>query len=270
MSKSNDIKERRRHPILINILIIIVIAFLGLWIVYIAAALFTKHGEEQVVPKVENMSYTKAIELLHSYGLNVDIRDSLYRDDIKPGFVIEQFPKANSIVKPGRKIFLYINAVHPKEVIIDDNHDRTALAMKGMSYRQGFSRLHELGFKEIETITVLGLDDRIVKILANGKPVYQMQKVPVNAKITIEVSDGRLTAVRDSLFESERIGDFIYDEPELDASQYSAPTYKHNYNSQPSSNGNAGPTYFEMPQMEESPASEGGNSGTEQNSEFFD
>ena len=39
----------------------------------------------------------------------------LYRDDIKPGHVIEQFPKAKSIVKPGRKIFLYINAVHPKE-----------------------------------------------------------------------------------------------------------------------------------------------------------
>lgn len=197
-----------KHPVIANFVIIIVVALLGISIVYLSIAIFTKHGESDVVPGVENMSYTQAIETLHARGLNVDIRDSLFRDDIKPGYVIEQFPKANSVVKPGRKVFLYINAVHPKEVVVDDNHNPGELALRGLSYRQGVARLQELGFKKIRTVYVLGDNDRIVKITADGVPVRQMQKIPVNASIVVEVSDGRLAAIRDSLNDLERLHDY--------------------------------------------------------------
>lgn len=201
----------KRFAIISNLLIIIAVAIIGIAITYFSAAIFTKHGEETVVPGVENMTYTEAIQLLHSKGFNVDIRDSLFRDDVKPGYVIEQFPRAKSVVKPGRKIFLYINAVHPKEVVIDDGADKSALALKNWSYRQVKARLTELGFKNVRTVTVLGEDDRVVKLLANGKPIRQMQKVPVNAGIIIEVSDGRLGSVRDSLYEAERLREYNMD-----------------------------------------------------------
>lgn len=191
-----------------NVLIILIVAIVGIAIAYLCMALFTKHGETTTVPRVENMSYSQAVEMLHSKGFNVDIRDSLFRDDVKPGYVIEQFPRANSTVKPGRKIFLYINAVHPKEVVMDDGADFTALALKDWSYRQARSRLAELGFKNVRTVTVLGADDRVVKVLAGGKPVYQMQKVAVNKPVIIEVSDGRLGALRDSLYEAERLNEY--------------------------------------------------------------
>lgn len=182
-----------------NIVIIFVIAALGIYAAYLATALFTKHGRSVQVPGVENLSYTEAISRLHGRGLKVDIRDSLYRDDVRPGFVIEQFPKANSIVKPGRKIFLYINAVHPKEVILDDDNHPNELALKGVSERTALAKFEELGFKNVRTVKVLGTTDRVVKILANGKPIRKMQKVPVNASIVIEVSDGRLSDLQDSL-----------------------------------------------------------------------
>lgn len=257
MFKLNNPKGNPKHPILVNLLIIILIAFIGLWIVYFASAVFTRHGEEQVVPKVENMSYTKAVELLHSYGLNAEIRDSLFRDDVKPGYVIEQFPKAQSIVKPGRKVFLYINAVHPKEVIIDDHHDRTQLAMKGISYRQGLARLTELGFKNLETMVVLGDNDRIVRILANGKPVYQMQKVPVTAKITIVVNDGRLGLVRDSLFDIQQIGYYMGQPSYFDDGNDYAPTEQTSEEAE----------YFEMPPEEQSISGQGQTE--EENVEYF-
>ena len=209
MGTYENTRKSGRYLITVNLLIIIAVAVAGIAITYMLTAIFTKHGEETVVPSVENMSYTKAVELLHSKGFNVDIRDSLYRDDIKPGFVIEQFPKAKSSVKPGRKIFLYINAVHPKEVILDDGADRTSLALKKWTYRQAKARLTELGFKNIRTVTVLGADDRVVKILAHGRPVFQMQKVAINAPIIIEISDGRLGAIRDSLYEIERMGELV-------------------------------------------------------------
>ncbi|MDE6682611.1 MAG: PASTA domain-containing protein, partial [Muribaculaceae bacterium] len=173
------------------------------YIIYIALALFTKHGEADKVPNVENMTYTKALELLHEHGFRVDIRDSVYRDDVKPGLVIEQFPKANSMVKPGRKLFLYINAVHPKEVILDDVNHPSEFAMKGVSYRTALAKFEELGFKNVRVVKVLGATDRVVKVLANGRPVRKMQKVPVNAMIVLEVADGRLADLRDSLQNEE-------------------------------------------------------------------
>ena len=192
-----------RHPILANVLVIFLVAILGIWIVYISLQLFTKHGESNLVPKVENMSYTQAINVLHQHGFRVDIRDSIYKDDIKPGFVIEQFPKSGSRVKPGRKIFLYINAVHPKEVVIDDDNNPREDALKSFSFRQGMARLEELGFKNIRVVKVLGDNDCIVKITANGRVVKKTQKVPLNAKIVVEVYDGRLGELRDSLQNEE-------------------------------------------------------------------
>lgn len=192
-----------RHPVLANVIVILLVALLGIWIIYISLQLFTKHGESDVVPKVENMSYTQAINVLHQHGFRVDIRDSIYKDDVKPGFVIEQFPKSGATVKPGRKIFLYINAVHPKEVVIDDDNNPREDALKSFSFRQGMARLEELGFKNIRVIKVLGDNDCIVKVTANGRVVKKTQKVPLNAKIVVEVYDGRLGALRDSLQNEE-------------------------------------------------------------------
>lgn len=192
-----------KHPVMANIVIIAIVSLLGLYAIYLTIALFTKHGRTVQVPSVENMSYTEAINKLHKQGLKVDIRDSLYREDVKPGYVIEQFPKANSIVKPERKIFLYINAVHPKEVIIDDDNHPGEYALRGESYRSAQARLEELGFKNIRMVKVLGVSDRVVKIMANGKPIRKMQKVPITSNIVMEVSDGRLNELQDSLRNAE-------------------------------------------------------------------
>lgn len=193
----------QRHPVMANLLIIIAIAVIGIVIVYFSTAIFTKHGESDVVPGVENMSYTEAISRLHDRGFRIEIRDSLYMDDVRPGYVIEQFPKANSVVKPGRKIFLYINAVHPKEVIIDEDNNPAENALKSFSFRQGIARLEELGFKNIRIVRVLGDNDRILKVMANGHIVKKMEKVPLNARLTVEVQDGRMSELRDSLQNAE-------------------------------------------------------------------
>lgn len=207
---------------------------------FLATALFTKHGRSLQVPHVENLSYTDAVAKLHKYGFKVDIRDSIYREDVKPGFVIEQFPKAKSIVKPGRKIFLYINAVHPKEVVIDEDNHPNELALKGYPLRTVKTKFEELGFKNVRVVKVLGVSDRVVKILANGRPIRKMQKVPVNASIVIEVSDGRLYSLQDSLSNLEYLeqyrenGENQYNE--YSGSSESYENTGHEYNSSASEN----------------------------------
>ena len=193
----------RNRPVLANIIIICLVAVIGVVIAYIWLSLFTRHGEMQTVPGVENMSYTQAINTLHEKGFRTDIRDSVYNEEVSPGYVIEQFPRAGSHVKPGRKIFLYINAVHPREVIIDVDNSESGEALKGYSMRQGIAKLEELGFKKINIVKVPGENDRIIRVLAGGRAVRKMEKIPVNSMLTVEVYDGQLNRVTDSLLDEE-------------------------------------------------------------------
>lgn len=213
----------QRHPVLANFIVICVVAVLGIWIVSLSLNLFTKHGDHDSVPGVENMSYTEAIRILHDRGFRVDIRDSLYKEDVRPGYVIEQFPKSGAMVKPGRKIFLYINAVHPKEVVVDEDNNPREDALKGFSFRQGMARLEELGFKNIKVMRVLGNNECIVKVTANGKVIKKTQRVPVNSRIVVEVYDGRLGALRDSL-ENEEYYRYVT-EPDSLGDTYVEPEY---------------------------------------------
>lgn len=183
-----------RHPIIANLIIIIVVAMLGLVIAYLSLGLFTKHGQTDQVPRLVNMSYSSAVEKLHSLGFNVEIKDSVYFEDVRPGVVVDQFPAAGAIVKPGRKVYLYINSVHPKEVIIDQSSGSRGPAMKEWSKRQAQAQLQELGFKKISIEYVHGTTDRVLRITANGKTVNKMQKVPLNAKIVIVVYDNNSSA----------------------------------------------------------------------------
>lgn len=200
MKEKFDIKS---HPVFANIVIIILVAILGIVIVFLSLNIFTRHGEWETVPEVENMSFTQAINTLHERGFRTDIRDSLYKEEIQPGYVVEQFPKPGSKVKPGRKIFLYINAVHPRELIIDADNGERGEALKGYSLRQGLAKLEELGFKKVNVIQIPGDNDRIIRLLANGRTISKMEKVPVTSLITVEVYDGKLNNLTDSLMEEE-------------------------------------------------------------------
>lgn len=223
----------RNHPVIANILIIIIVAILGLFIVFISLNIFTKHGEWDSVPEVENMSFTNAINILHDKGFRTDIRDSIYNEDYQPGYVVEQFPKAGSKVKPGRKIFLYINAVHAREYVIDPENNIGGEALKGYSLRQGLAKLEELGFRKVNIVKVPGENDRIIRLLANGRVVAKMQKVPVNAQITVEVYDGQLNRVSDSILDEEYLQyvtdvedeTYDYQEPDEDELMDVEPVY---------------------------------------------
>ncbi len=212
MADNSQSSILRRHPVLANAAIIVIVAVLGILIVYFSIAIFTHHGQLRTVPKVENMSYSEAIQTLHEAGLRYEIRDSLFLDDVKPGYVVEQFPKTGSMVKPGRKVFLYINSVTPKMVVLDDDNHPREYALAGSSERSAKARLEELGFKNVRVVRVLGINDMVIRILANGLPVRKMQKIPVNSTIVIELSDGRLSAVVDSLtnLENRSLSDSIY------------------------------------------------------------
>ncbi|MBL7836031.1 MAG: PASTA domain-containing protein [Bacteroidetes bacterium] len=70
---------------------------------------FTRHGESIKVPKVIGMPVDNANSLLDDNNLEMVIVDSVYKEDMPAMTVVEQDPKFEASVKPGRKIYVTVN-----------------------------------------------------------------------------------------------------------------------------------------------------------------
>lgn len=178
--------------LLFNIMAMIVLGFL-----LIVGALYwldswTLHGQEVIVPDVKGRSYDSALTSLRSDGFEVVLSDSVYDRNSRPGTVVDQNPKVNSKVKPGRTIYLTINAFSPKNVTIP--------ALTDISVRQARSILEALGITHIEEVSAPSeFRDLVLAVKRNGKPLQPGARIPINSVVRLEVGDGLPAASTDSI-----------------------------------------------------------------------
>lgn len=181
-----------KHPILFNMLLILVVFIILMYAVLCMVDSFTGHGEYVNVPNVKGMSLNDAVQKLESDGFKWEVADSAYNDNYKPGAVIDQEPKEDSKVKPLRTIYITMNAVSPREVAVPSVVD--------MSFRQGMSMLEGVGFKNITVEEVYSpYKDLILEVVANGKEVVAGTRLPITAKIEIKIGNGMIDAMPDSI-----------------------------------------------------------------------
>lgn len=186
-------KNPRRWAVLgLNILVMIAIAVLLGWLALSWLNIWTGHGEEVETPNVKGMLYDAAVERLTADGFNVELSDSVYDNRTKPGTVVEQNPASPSIVKPGRVIYLTINAFSPKMV--------TLPRLTDMSERQARAILEGLGIKNIKTVSVVSeYPDLVLGVTSRGRRMTAGARTPINAPITLEVGDGMPETPADSV-----------------------------------------------------------------------
>ncbi len=100
---------------------------------------YTQHGEFIVVPAFHDLTEEEALEMARHTHLRIEIIDSLYDEDSRPGVVLEQSPLAGSHVKENRLIHLIINAQNPEKITVPN--------LQNAAYRQTLQTLTSLGFK---------------------------------------------------------------------------------------------------------------------------
>lgn len=167
----------------IHIFLMIVAACLILWLSTFVLDLWTRHGKNVRVPDVKGMDYDKACELLTSKDFEVVLQDSVYEKGIAPGTVVEQNPKDSVEVKPGRTIYLTINAFYPQTTMLPTITD--------ISVRQARTILEGLGIKNIDVKQVPSdYPDLVLAARYQDKLVTPGLRVPLTAKITLEVGVG--------------------------------------------------------------------------------
>ena len=137
--------------------LILAALFVGLLILATSITLrvVTRHGKTVVAPDFSNLTVPQAQALAQESRVAVKVVDSVFVRRLNGGVVYRQQPKAGATVKEGRSIFLTINSVVPRKVVMPN--------LYGYSVTEARSELHNRGLnlgnlsyvKDIATNTVL-------------------------------------------------------------------------------------------------------------------
>lgn len=174
---------RKRHPILMNLIYIVLTGILACWIVMWFLDYWTFHGQERAVPDVKGQNYNVALANIEHSGLRPVVSDSVFDSFSSPGTVVEQSPKPNERIKKGGSVYLSIVAFSPKMVTVPDFYN--------VSVRQARSMFEGLGIKSVREVTVPSeYEGLVLGAMFNGVQLNPGAKIPLSAIVTLQVGQG--------------------------------------------------------------------------------
>lgn len=181
---------------ILAMILVIVLLCMGLWK---GMAIYTRHGESVIVPDVSNRPLSEAQYILDELGLKLEVVDSSYNRKLTPGFVLEQSPAVGAQVKPGREIYLTINARETPTLVLPDIADNCSM-------REAEARLKTLGFKLGPTEYVAGDKDWVLDVKSAGKHVRAGDRIPIDVPVILVVGntdteEGELEDLEDEFFD---------------------------------------------------------------------
>ena len=169
--------------ILLNLLAMIVIAFLLVLITFKWMDSYTLHGQHISVPDVSGMYEEEAGKTLADAGLKYEVSDYKFDKSMVEGGVIEQRPKSGAYVKQGRKVYLTLNSGKEPTRAVPDVADNSSL-------RAAESRLRAAGFKLTQTIYIDGDQDWVYEIRYKGEEIEAGTEIPEGSVLTIVAGNG--------------------------------------------------------------------------------
>ncbi len=146
--------------------------------------LYTHHGQTVEVPNVIHKSFNDAEDVLENVHLDVVVSDTDYVKTLPPGCVLEQSPIAGELVKPGRMVFIKINASHAPWKPIPDVIDNSSL-------RDCQSKLLSMGYQLGEPEYIPGEREWVYGIKCGSRQLSNGEAVSIEDVLILQVGDGR-------------------------------------------------------------------------------
>lgn len=145
--------------------------------------IYTHHGESIAIPRLVHKNIADAETIADNLHLKIEVVDTGYVKHLPAGCILEQSPDAGERVKSGHVIYVTINAAQSPTITLPDVIDNSSL-------REAMAKLTAMGFKLGPPQFVAGEKDWVYGILVNGRHVVYGDKVPVDAKLIIQVGNG--------------------------------------------------------------------------------
>uniref|UniRef100_UPI004055F882 PASTA domain-containing protein n=1 Tax=Alistipes sp. TaxID=1872444 RepID=UPI004055F882 len=131
--KINQWVERlKQYPLLYTLLRIALVLLIMAISAHLLMLVATRHGARRMVPALTGISLSEAERLAEENDLELIVNDSLFVPIYEGGIVLDQLPEAEVTVKPGRKVYITINAFSHKMVEIPYVAGRSLRQAKNM------------------------------------------------------------------------------------------------------------------------------------------
>ncbi len=118
--------------IVIHLTIIVILVVVGAVAAHFGLVLFTRHNARVTVPQFKGLILHEAKYTAEHEELRIIINDSLYAPMYEGGMVLDQLPHAGVEVKPGRAVYVTINAYGQKRVQVPYVAGRSLRQAKNM------------------------------------------------------------------------------------------------------------------------------------------
>ncbi len=142
MNQLKDVLARifTRQLLLVTIMAAAIFMLLVLFMDQVAMPLYTKHGEALPVPNILAKRFETAREILEQQGLEAVKAGEKHDPNLPFGFVLEQNPRPDRLVKKGRRVYLTISVGErevqvPQLVGLSENNAKETL--KSFGFRVG-------------------------------------------------------------------------------------------------------------------------------------
>jgi beta-lactam-binding protein with PASTA domain len=156
--------------------------------VYVGLKVGTRHNRVIEIPNFMGMVIDDAYDVAESSDLKLIVRDSIFDVDLPGGTIVDQLPKISSIrdvtVKPGRKIYVTVNAYTRRKVEIPYVAKQTLRQALNQIERSGLT-VAKLVYEPDMTST-----DYVIKQSVGNNEILPTSKrqAPVGSGITLHVS----------------------------------------------------------------------------------
>ncbi|MBR6305834.1 MAG: PASTA domain-containing protein [Bacteroidales bacterium] len=121
----------------------------------IALNVITRHGKTVSAPDLTNMTVPEAEKAAHEAGVTVKVVDSVFVRRLGGGVVYRQMPKPGATVKKGRSLFLTINSIVPRKVVMPNLYGYSVTEARAELQNRGLN-LGRLNYvRDIATNNVL-------------------------------------------------------------------------------------------------------------------
>ena len=185
---ASAVSRLKRYPILANIVYIGIVGIALILAVYIGLKAGTRHDRVIEVPNFMGMAIEDAEGVARKSDLNLIVRDSIFDVDLPGGTIVDQLPKTSTVrnvtVKPGRKIYVTVNAYTRRMVEVPYVAKQTLRQALNQIERSGLT-ISKLVYEADMTST-----DYVIKQKIGNKEIHPttQQRVAVGTGVTLHVS----------------------------------------------------------------------------------
>ena len=180
----NKIKAFFKNILVRNLLIIGVLGLLVLYVTECQLRKQTLHGKKITVPDFKGLVEADVKRMCEQRGLNYVINDTAFTKKLPKRAIVDQLPAGESMVKPGRTIYLTINSDKPPMIELKD--------LTNQMERSAIRILENAGFvvdPDSEYEPDPGLD-WVLKVKVEDDEVEWGSKLPKGTKVTLVLGDG--------------------------------------------------------------------------------